>query len=607
MQAWLVLVLVAAAAAQEEDAGEDPAAETKAADDENDEAWKYIEYLRDDISDKTEKVLQDTLYTAKDQSGLSVLTLTVKQTLDEVMEIRTSLLARIKDIRKGEIKLDEEQTQIKQEEKLSEFRMKIMSIILKLVDKDAGSIDKLQEISKDLLRFKMTIGNEIMRIMMLPPPTGAPKVETDCGACDAIKKVKDQLEKLVDCANKKEGDSDESEADAADAAAEDAAAAGEGSTAGSEECMAPAMYAMELITITEGIDDEIKILYNGIIAAVEDETRETLFTNLQEYKDLRTSLDDLIPELMDEKDDDKRKKIVQRNLQRLVSKLKTSLSNCKLVNCPDDAPCESCAADVLNEVVQKLENYVFILKGEQDDESKKEEVRTDLIKVISEQNDAGRKILEKKATEGVLDECDDKTLATYTKLKAPMWMLVNTTIFRPVMELEEMVDALIEMSKEMQQMECDNDAPPPPSPDGPNCEWDEYEQHKQYLTVVDEVIQDALFKGGDDSEKATVLIKFVEIQSLYDDRVKKLFEDKLVCPGEVQIIKEKYMKQLTTCMAEFMRPSLKFSKATRLQRIGCIKVLRTAMEDRMSELLRIELEQSLNQINQGGGGSGSEN
>merc|ERR1712241_530997 len=103
-------------------------------------------------------------------------------------------------------------------------------------------------------------------------------------------------------------------------------------------------------------------------------------------------------------------------------------------------------------------------------------------------------------------------------------------------------------------------------------------------TVVDEVIQDALFKGGDDSEKATVLIKFVEIQSLYDDRVKKLFEDKLVCPGEVQII-----------------------KATRLQRIGCIKVLRTAMEDRMSELLRIELEQSLNQINQGGGGSGSEN
>jgi hypothetical protein len=31
------------------------------------------------------------------------------------------------------------------------------------------------------------------------------------------------------------------------------------------------------------------------------------------------------------------------------------------------------------------------------------------------------------------------------------------------------------------------------------------------------------------------------------------------------------------------------------------------MEDRMSELLRIELEQSLNQINQGGDGSGSEN
>lgn len=58
---------------------------------------------------------------------------------------------------------------------------------------------------------------------------------------------------------------------------------------------------------------------------------------------------------------------------------------------------------------------------------------------------------------------------------------------------------------------------------------------------VDEVIQDALFKVEDDSAQMTALLGFVDIQGLFDKRVKKLFEDELVCPDEVTTIKKDYM------------------------------------------------------------------
>lgn len=74
---------------------------------------------------------------------------------------------RIKDLRKGEIEIDESQN-VKQELMLSDLRMEIMTILLKLVDKDAAMVDKLKEISRDFLNFKMSVSAEIMRILMLP-------------------------------------------------------------------------------------------------------------------------------------------------------------------------------------------------------------------------------------------------------------------------------------------------------------------------------------------------------------------------------------------------------------------------------------------------------
>merc|ERR1711970_1418328 len=133
----------------------------------DEEAWKYVEFLKEEVNEKVEVILQKTLYEARDKKGLLGLEETVSKTMEQVMEIRESLLMRIKALRKDGIKTDPNQN-IKQEQMLSEFRMEIMSILLKLVDKDAASIDKLKSISQDLLRFKMTISNEIMRMLMLP-------------------------------------------------------------------------------------------------------------------------------------------------------------------------------------------------------------------------------------------------------------------------------------------------------------------------------------------------------------------------------------------------------------------------------------------------------
>jgi len=614
LREWLCVLLLVLAVAQAQDepeaaadgdaaaAGDDAAAaEGKSGGEGDEEAWQYVEFLKADVNEKVEVILQKTLYEAREKKGFTVLEETVSKTMEQVMEIRESLLKRIKDLRKEEIKTDPEQN-IKQEEMLSEFRMEIMTILLKLVDKDAASIDKLKEISQDLLRFKMSISNEIMRMLMLPQATSSGKQTQptgDCSECDVLKDISFKIENLVACADKEEGeDAQEQEQEPeADAAAEDGS--GDKAKPG-DECMPPAMYAMELIAVNELIDTEIKNLYNNIVTTTEEEERQKLFKKLEDYKSLRDTVDDMITKLMSQTDEEKLKKLVKRSLGRVNTELKTKLKDCQAQCGPGG--CESCAADVLYDAIAKMNDYKTFFNNTDDEEAKKEFVRADVIKYINDNNNEAREILIKKATEGEIDECEQEKSNIYKMTKAPMWMLVNTTIFSGIDELEVMVDAMIIQLEELLQQYCGSDEVTPSTQtsddDGPNCEWEEYEQTKEYLIKVDEIIQEALFKAKDDSAQMTALLGFVDIQGQYDKRVKKLFEDELVCPDEVKMIKKEYMTQLNKCMAEFMNGKLKFSEMSRLQRISCTKELRNAMESRMGKLLQFELEKSLNEIEQ---------
>ena len=122
-----------------------------------------------------------------------------------------------------------------------------------------------------------------------------------------------------------------------------------------------------------------------------------------------------------------------------------------------------------------------------------------------------------------------------------MWMLVNTTIFDTLDSVTEVVSVMDEMLKTKRGEYCNSDDTPPP-PSTTNCEWEEYEQTKAYLEEVDKTIQENLFKKADDQDaKKDTLLGFVQIQSLFDGRVRKLFEDEVRCPEELNQIKKTYM------------------------------------------------------------------
>ena len=495
-----------------------------------------------------EEILQKTLVEAKDRPGFAVLDDTVAKTMTQVMEIRESLLDRIKMIRKEEIYVDPDQN-IRQEEMLADFRMSVMEILLKLVDKNAAKTEHLKEISQDLLRFKIALGNEVMRILMLPEKTSGPvrpDRDQNCYQCASLKDISNLVENLVECAKKEESE-DGGDAPDYDAPVVDAGEDGDGDTsAPGTDCVPPQMYAMDLISANEIIDKEITEHYGKIVVA-KDEERKKLFDNLESFKQLRNSIDEIITKLMNEGSnadaDQKLKKTIQRGLTKTSNELKDKVTDCQKEFCPND--CESCAADILVEAKDKMEFFKeSTLAGSEDEASKKDSIRTDLIKYITDTGNEARKILINKAS-GPISACETEKLDTYKKLKSPMWMVVNTTIFSDLAMVEEMVEAMIANLDEMIDERCGSDAVIVKVNNALNCEWDEYEETKNYLEIVDGIIQKNLLKAPEDAEaeqaKVEALLGFVDIQAAFDKRVKALFEANLECPDEAKQIKSEYM------------------------------------------------------------------
>merc|ERR1712168_1671179 len=108
---WIVVLLLLSVGVQGQDDGSSPAdggsGESEDSAGGDDEAWQYAEFLKTEVNQKLENILQVTFYEARDKKSLTVQEETVSQTLTQVMEIRESLLKRIKDIRKEEIKINE--------------------------------------------------------------------------------------------------------------------------------------------------------------------------------------------------------------------------------------------------------------------------------------------------------------------------------------------------------------------------------------------------------------------------------------------------------------------------------------------------------------------
>jgi len=581
----LALLLLAATGVLAQD--EDPAAGgEEVCDKQCEESWEYVEFLKEEISTPVTDILTNFKTTLDGEKA-------VESTMQGVMDVRETILKRIKDLRKGEVPICFGHN-VKQEEKLSDFRMDVMEILLKLVDADASSIESLRDVGQKLVEFRGTISTEVMRVLMLPAPCGTVTViKTDCPECAALEGVKIALEKLRDCAtDKKEGEDGEEEQAAEGEDDEEAA-----------ECMPPAMFSMDLIVANEELDKSIAGLYDQIIKSTNETEREGHLSMLTMLKELRETIDEHISNLLEETEEEKIKKYVTNTMRGFIIDIGQKYKDCLDENCPTSSPeCDSCGAEKVDEMREKMRQYKNNLNSQREEEDKKDFIREDLINFINKINEESRTLLKKKVNSetGELDECDQEKMKVIKDCKGPMWMLVNTTIFDTLDNVIQMVDAMDDQLKVKRGEYCDDDPSPPPTTDS-NCEWEEYEETRNYLVKVDEVIQESLFKEADEGKaaekKMNTLIGFVDLQAMFDKRVKKLFEEEVRCPGELDQIKKNYMVTLNKCMIDFMKPKLKFEELSRFQRISCIKGLRNQLEDRTAELLQFELENSLAAIN----------
>ena len=323
-----------------------------------------------------------TLVSANEFDGLDQ---TVEDALKDVMEIREDLLSQIRELRKDGVAED---GRIRAGEKLSEFRMDVMTILLSLVDEEAANAENLKEISRLLLAFKQKLSNEVMRILMLPPPTGTTKVPSsdDCEGCEIYTEMKDDLRNITVCSEE-------------------------------DSCELPAnMWFMYLISVTDLIDARIKELYNQLIGTTEDIQRQLyrdLLDTLKQIRDGdggREGIDEIISKMIEAGDDEKDlKSLINSNLKRIIDDIERREEDCN-EKC---STCNDCLVIKLKETIEKMKTFDRNIEGSLNgDQSEKErvrqQVREEMIEYINDNNEIYLRVLKAKAGGQDTDSCEER-------------------------------------------------------------------------------------------------------------------------------------------------------------------------------------------------------
>jgi predicted RNase H-like nuclease (RuvC/YqgF family) len=210
----------------------------------------------------------------------------------------------------------------------------------------------------------------------------------------------------------------------------DAAAGGEGGNP---------MEQLTMVLMT--VDAEIKTLYNSIIAELDDEARDALSTELQNLKSISTDLHEILSKLSGlnpEEDAEAIDRLIRREVRSIRNEVKRLLDQCQ-EKCPGE--CDSCGAEKIDEVSEKLKDYRANLEDLEEQDAK-ESIRTDLMSFLTATNTEMTDLLKEKAEKGELDECGTERLEVIDKIKGPLWMMVNITIFGDGATMIEMIDAL---------------------------------------------------------------------------------------------------------------------------------------------------------------------
>lgn len=590
----------AAADAGVDDAGGDGEKE------ECEESWEYIEFLRE-VSDKSEGILE-SIRDQKSQVGNEIILQNViRDTMTEVLIIRSDINDRIFKIRKEEIATCPDQN-IQQEKKLDNLRMEIMSILLSLVDDEKNANPEgLKEIGTDLLKFRGLVNNEIMIVLMTPQ--GQAPIQTnlgDCGECDILQQIRDKINGVVDCANSDDDTADDADAGDADAAADTDADGAEAGGAG--ECMPPPMYFMDIMEANRMIDTYTEQQFNKLFQSMDDSERTNLEASLTQMKEVREMLEQTIQKLARTSGDERIKKAVTSGLRSPVSTLDDQIKEC-LEQCGQSTCEDSCGFQELTKIRDLMQTMKENYEEEGADfETVKDDSRRTIMNYISGANKEMNDIITRKVqNDNMLEDCDKEKLDVFNQTKPPMWMLVNETIFAESADgPTTMIDALIELVNGSIENYCSDDGPTPPPPSKENCKLAEYEKVAEYVARIDEIIQEKLFKPTEDGAKVEAQLGFLEVKQMFDARIEELFNGDVKCGDELDKLKKDWMPKLNKCMAQFMNDRKTFSEMSRVERITCTKELRVDMEARRADLLRMELDDLEEAAAAGGEGAGEE-
>jgi len=593
-----------AAAAPAEDAAENAEGDENK-EDECEEAWEYLEFLKAEIKERIEVILQETLFEPS-----ALLETTVAEAMTKVLEIRDSILERTKKIRQKDesITICPEQD-VNQDQFLTTARMEVMTVLLSLIEQEAATPEKLQEIGKQLLSVRTKVNTEITRIIMLresgPRSTRPPTGDCDCGILEDVVVGLNKVIGEGEGAEVIEVGAEEATGDDA-APADDAAAApaeGEESAEGAEggDDMSPVQGLTMTLML---IDARIEELYNQILTELDEEKRTTAFEELTNLKDISLQMNDVIAKLVEEdpeSEDGKRKiqKLVDRDVKKLRNDVDRQVSQCKQ-DCPSE--CDSCGSAMIEELKLKLQEHKSIIEDLEDEEAT-ENIRNDLMQYLTKANTEMTELLKQKAESedgATLEVCEGEKLEVLIAVKGPLWMMVNVSIFETEDVLGEMITAFEAALDEMGGQYCSSTAIPDPKCldcEDDTCDFEEINKARDFIQEIDDIISENLFKAGDDDVQARrdAMLGIIDLKSAMDDRVRQLYIGEPICHEEVHQIKNTYNDQLTKCLGEMMNPRVDFGSKSRAERVQCVKELRIAIEDRRGVLLLREVEKSIQQ------------
>ena len=163
------------------------------------------------------------------------------------------------------------------------------------------------------------------------------------------------------------------------------------------------------------VDAELKLIYNKLIKNKDGDKRKKYQENLSFYSKTRNTLENMRTKLMEEDEDEKEKKIIRDGLTGLSNKRVNVLREC-MVKC-ESIVCDSCAVEIVKDVMDKLDNYNQQYTDKENLEPAKLAQRKDLIKLIEENNANVRDIIKDKTRGSSLSKCDEDKKDIWAKLK----------------------------------------------------------------------------------------------------------------------------------------------------------------------------------------------